>query len=132
MVFEYVPGGSLLDFLSKNQNKLKTDTLLKLAIDAARGMVYLEKRGVVHRDLAARNLLIDTDRMQVKVRQTFGSSLTGSDFGMSRANMYQSSDTTVPIRWAAPVKHQLQLIRTGSSETSSRDLQIGYDLVPWW
>lgn len=30
----------------------------KRAIHAAKGMVYLESKGVVHRDLACRNLLV--------------------------------------------------------------------------
>jgi len=91
MLFEYVSGGSLLTYIQQNQNKLSPKDLLSMAIGAARGMVYLERKHIVHRDLAIRNLLVDHQH-QVKV----------SDFGLSRDTQYLGSDSQIPIRWAAP------------------------------
>jgi len=79
-----------LIFLARNSN-LTVNELLEMAIDVARGMSYLEEKSIVHRDLACRNLLIDGKR-KIKV----------NDFGMSRENQYQSSDTAIPVRWASP------------------------------
>jgi len=113
MVFEYVSGGNLLDFLQQNEHNLDIIDLLKMVIGAARGMVYLERKQIVHRDLAARNILID-EKKQVKV----------GDFGMSRGNMYQSSDVQIPIRWAAP-----EVIRQSPVTTKSDVYSFG--IVLW-
>jgi len=91
MVFEYVAGGNVLDYLVEHED-VTNDDLLDIAICAARGMAYLEDKQIVHRDLACRNLLID-DVKHVKI----------SDLGMARDNLYQASEETkVPIRWTAP------------------------------
>jgi serine/threonine protein kinase len=39
---------------------------IKRAIEACKGMIYLEEMKIIHRDLAARNLLVDGDNI-VKV-----------------------------------------------------------------
>lgn len=71
--------------------------LIKMAMDVANGMAYLEYNKVVHRDLAARNCLLD-DHLNVRV----------SDFGLSR-DVYQTdyyrankTATDMPVRWMAP------------------------------
>lgn len=73
IVMELVGGGSLLNFLRKNQSSLVTKQLISMCRDAAAGMRYLESKNCIHRDLAARNCLIGTENI-VKI----------SDFGMSR------------------------------------------------
>jgi serine/threonine protein kinase len=40
---------------------------LAQALDAAKGMLYLHRRGIVHRDLKSPNLLVDST-WRVKVR----------------------------------------------------------------
>lgn len=66
-------GGDFLNHLRKRGNEILPKTLLQYAIDAAKGMNYLESKGCIHRDLAARNCLLN--KMNV---------LKISDFGMSR------------------------------------------------
>nr|KAG5686594.1 hypothetical protein BaRGS_019492 [Batillaria attramentaria] len=97
-VEEYLPKGSMLDFLLDypDQVQVKPDLYL-WAAQIAYGMVYLEKKQLVHRDLAARNILIK-DKKQVKI----------SDFGLSRAtgagsDYYKASHGgRWPIKWYAP------------------------------
>lgn len=57
---EYMPRGSLYDYLHKNHVVLKLPQLLKFAIDVCKGMEYLHQRNVIHRDLKTANLLMDT------------------------------------------------------------------------
>ncbi|XP_023340966.1 tyrosine-protein kinase Fer [Eurytemora carolleeae] len=57
IVMELVPGGSLLNYLRTNADKLSTKGLLGMCQDAASGMEYLESKNCIHRDLAARNCL---------------------------------------------------------------------------
>ncbi|CAH8867463.1 unnamed protein product, partial [Trichobilharzia szidati] len=100
IVMEYVPGGSLLNHLRKSKNALPVMKLLKMSLDAASGMSYLEMKNCIHRDLAARNCLI-TDDGQLKI----------ADFGMSREeHIYELSDKRgqIPIKWTAP-----EALRTG-------------------
>jgi serine/threonine protein kinase len=58
-VEEYIPDGSMLDYLIKyGEKKVKVDKLKLWAAQIAYGMQYLEKKKIVHRDLAARNILV--------------------------------------------------------------------------
>eukprot|EP01114_Cavostelium_apophysatum_P004923 TRINITY_DN1539_c0_g1_i1.p1 TRINITY_DN1539_c0_g1~~TRINITY_DN1539_c0_g1_i1.p1 ORF type:complete len:227 (-),score=35.16 TRINITY_DN1539_c0_g1_i1:102-704(-) len=86
-----------------NVEKLTTEDLTRLAVDAAAGMRYLEEKGVIHRDLALRNLLIGK-----------GGPLKVADFGLSRMAsegtyvVTNNKDIKVPVKWTAPeaIEHQ--------------------------
>ncbi|XP_030767595.1 tyrosine-protein kinase Fer isoform X2 [Sitophilus oryzae] len=94
IVMELVPGGSLLTFLRKSASTLTENQLMKMCLDAAAGMRYLESKNCIHRDLAARNCLVGYNNI-VKI----------SDFGMSREEEeYIVSDgmKQIPIKWTAP------------------------------
>ncbi|XP_023550620.1 serine/threonine-protein kinase STY46-like isoform X3 [Cucurbita pepo subsp. pepo] len=92
IVTEYMPGGSLYDYLHKNHCVLKLSQLLKFAIDVCEGMEYLHLNDIIHRDLKTANLLMNTQHV-VKV----------ADFGVAR---YQSQGVmtaeTGTYRWMAP------------------------------
>lgn len=98
LVEEYIPDGSMLDYLIKNgEKKVKVEKLKLWAAQIAYGMQYLEKKKIVHRDLAARNILVMNISL-VKI----------SDFGLSRAYSDESSYYKAskggrwPIKWYAP------------------------------
>ncbi|XP_068323513.1 serine/threonine-protein kinase STY46-like [Pyrus communis] len=99
IVTEYMPGGSLYDYLHKNQNILKLSELLKFAIDVCKGMEYLHHNNIIHRDLKTANLLMDTNNV-VKV----------ADFGVARFQNQEGVMTaeTGTYRWMAPevINHQ--------------------------
>ncbi|KAL5843785.1 hypothetical protein ACOSQ4_009743 [Xanthoceras sorbifolium] len=99
IVTEYMPGGSLYDYLHKNHNVLKLSQLLRFAIDVCRGMEYLHQSNIIHRDLKTANLLMDTNK-GVKV----------ADFGVARFQNQGGVMTaeTGTYRWMAPevINHQ--------------------------
>ncbi|XP_021898624.1 serine/threonine-protein kinase STY46-like isoform X2 [Carica papaya] len=93
IVTEYMPGGSLYDYLHKHHNVLKFSQLLKFAIDVCKGMEYLHQNNIIHRDLKTANLLMDTHNV-VKV----------ADFGVARFQNEEGVMTaeTGTYRWMAP------------------------------
>src|SRR5262249_25370051 len=55
---EYIENGSVQDLATK-EGKLGADLALSIILDAARGLEYAEKRGLVHRDIKPDNLMIN-------------------------------------------------------------------------
>lgn len=48
LVFEYLPRGSLLSLLRKKK-ELSVVALIRLSLEAAKGMEYLQQKGIIHR-----------------------------------------------------------------------------------
>ncbi|RKY24771.1 MAG: hypothetical protein DRP79_07315, partial [Planctomycetota bacterium] len=57
---EYVPGGSVQELLAK-EKQLPVDRAVRFVIEAAKGLEYAERRGIVHRDIKPDNLMITDD-----------------------------------------------------------------------
>ncbi|XP_074206838.1 non-receptor tyrosine-protein kinase TYK2 isoform X1 [Camelus bactrianus] len=95
LVMEYVPLGSLRDYLPRHSVGLAQ--LLLFAQQICEGMAYLHAQHYVHRDLAARNVLLDNNRL-VKI----------GDFGLAKAvpdgHEYYCvrEDGDSPVFWYAP------------------------------
>ncbi|XP_078412206.1 tyrosine-protein kinase JAK2-like [Cetorhinus maximus] len=61
LIMEYLPYGSLRDYLQKNKHRLDHKQLLLYASQICKGMDYLGSKRYVHRDLATRNILVESD-----------------------------------------------------------------------
>ncbi|XP_063787435.1 non-receptor tyrosine-protein kinase TYK2 [Pseudophryne corroboree] len=72
LIMEYVPLGSLRDYLPKHSVSLAQ--LLLFAQQICEGMAYLHSQHYIHRDLAARNVLVENENV-VKI----------GDFGLAKA-----------------------------------------------
>ena len=98
IVFEYMNGGSVYDYIRK-VGQLRVTTVLRFAMEVCRGMDYLHKRKIVHRDLKAANLLLD-ENGTIKI----------ADFGVARVMDHAGIMTaeTGTYRWMAPevVEHR--------------------------
>ncbi|XP_073140394.1 serine/threonine-protein kinase STY46-like isoform X2 [Henckelia pumila] len=93
VVIEFMPGGSVYDFLHKQKGVFKLPALLRVAIDVSKGMTYLHQNNIIHRDIKAANLLMDENEV-VKI----------ADFGIARVQ-HQSGIMTAETgtyRWMAP------------------------------
>ncbi|XP_028678860.1 non-receptor tyrosine-protein kinase TYK2 [Erpetoichthys calabaricus] len=71
LIMEFLPLGSLRDYLPKHHIGLKQ--ILLFAEQISEGMEYLHSKRYIHRDLAARNVLLETENT-VKI----------GDFGLSK------------------------------------------------
>jgi len=94
LVTEFMPKGSLLDYLtSRGRSVLTPKELLQFVIHICDAMSYLEEKGIVHRDLAASNVLISKDDV-AKV----------SDFGLAKKIMDDNNrgSCRIRIKWTAP------------------------------
>ncbi|XP_072106031.1 tyrosine-protein kinase JAK2-like isoform X2 [Mobula birostris] len=73
LIMEYLPHGSLRDYLQKNRHSLDHKRLLLYASQICKGMEYLGSKRYVHRDLATRNILVKS-----------GTCVKIGDFGLTK------------------------------------------------
>jgi serine/threonine-protein kinase len=59
---EYVSGGSVQDILNR-QKRVPVDQTVQMILDAAKGLDYAHKKGIVHRDVKPDNLMISETGM---------------------------------------------------------------------
>ncbi|PIN09163.1 Tyrosine kinase [Handroanthus impetiginosus] len=84
VVVEFLPGGTLKNFLYKNRKKkLALRVVVQLALDLSRGLSYLHSKKIVHRDVKAENMLLETQR-----------TLKIADFGVARVEAQNPRDMT--------------------------------------
>uniref|UniRef100_A0A4W5MRJ6 Tyrosine-protein kinase JAK1 n=1 Tax=Hucho hucho TaxID=62062 RepID=A0A4W5MRJ6_9TELE len=97
LIMEYLPAGSLKEYLPRNKNQTSLKTLLSYAVQICQGMDYLGSRNYIHRDLAARNVLVENEST-VKI----------GDFGLTKSIKDNEGYYTVkddldsPVFWYAP------------------------------
>ncbi|XP_049911464.1 tyrosine-protein kinase JAK1 [Epinephelus moara] len=97
LIMEYLPLGSLKEYLPRNKSKTSLSTLLSYSVQICKGMDYLGSRNYIHRDLAARNVLVENERT-VKI----------GDFGLTKTIKDNEGYYTVkdendsPVFWYAP------------------------------
>eukprot|EP00062_Callorhinchus_milii_P007668 gi/632949520/ref/XP_007890202.1/ PREDICTED: tyrosine-protein kinase JAK2 [Callorhinchus milii] len=73
LIMEYLPHGSLRDYLQKNKDRIDRRKLLSYASQICKGMEYLGTKRYIHRDLATRNILVENEN-RVKI----------GDFGLTK------------------------------------------------
>eukprot|EP01117_Protostelium_nocturnum_P018915 TRINITY_DN801_c0_g1_i3.p1 TRINITY_DN801_c0_g1~~TRINITY_DN801_c0_g1_i3.p1 ORF type:complete len:545 (-),score=209.59 TRINITY_DN801_c0_g1_i3:54-1688(-) len=78
LVSELVRGGDLDSFIRwKKKYEWKDSTILRVAINVARGMQFIHSNGLIHRDLKPENILIeDLEEAKIKI----------CDYGISKSS----------------------------------------------
>ncbi|KAF3690673.1 Tyrosine-protein kinase JAK1 [Channa argus] len=97
LIMEYLPQGSLKEYLPRHKSKTSLSTLLSYSMQICKGMDYLGSQNYIHRDLAARNVLVENETT-VKI----------GDFGLTKSIKDNEGYYTVkddhdsPVFWYAP------------------------------
>ena len=115
MITEYLPRGSLFDFMRKEKSKFSEREQINIAYEMAIALNYLHSRSVVHCDLKSSNILID-DNWKIKI----------GDFGLSqfiKEKEYNRGKIGTP-HWMAP-----EILKGGIYEYSSDVYSFG--MILW-
>ena len=96
LVLEYLGGGSLRDLLDRG-HRLSVSQAVLVGLEAARGLDYAHRRGLVHRDVKPANLLFDDEGR-----------LAIADFGIARA--------LAEATWTEPAGAVVGTVRYASPE----------------
>ncbi len=93
LVLEFLPRGTLHDFLLNRKNEVSLALLLRFATDVARGVKYLHTRcKIIQRDLKPLNVLLD-EALNCKL----------CDFGLSKSMLGEEGMTACGTPyWSAP------------------------------
>ncbi|MCX8023739.1 MAG: protein kinase, partial [Thermanaerothrix sp.] len=91
LVMEYVKGQDLKSLL-KERGPLPFDQAVRLVIQAARGIGYAHRMGVIHCDVKPHNLLVTPD-----------GTLKVTDFGIARAIASIQSNENTDVVWGSPL-----------------------------
>jgi len=62
MAMEYVKGIDLLSFIKDRNRRLDVGKAVDYVLQAARGLEYAHRQGIIHRDIKPSNLLLDENR----------------------------------------------------------------------
>jgi serine/threonine-protein kinase len=116
IVTEYLAGGSLRSLLDAG-HRLSLSQALLVGLEAARGLDYAHRRGLVHRDIKPANLLFDDERR-----------LRIADFGLARAlaeaGVTEPSGSLVgTVRYASPEQAKGESL-TGKTDVYSLALVL--------
>jgi len=96
LVLEYLGGGSLRDLLDRG-SRVSISQAVLVGLEAARGLDYAHRRGLIHRDVKPANLLFDDEGR-----------LAIADFGIARA--------LAEATWTEPVGAVVGTVRYASPE----------------
>lgn len=120
LVMEYVPGTDLKTIL-KDRVRLPVEEAVNITIQAASGIGYAHRAGLVHCDVKPHNILVTPDH-RVKV----------TDFGIARAMASIQPDEKHDVVWGSPLYFAPEQAAGGPPSPASDVYSLGvvlYEMV---
>ena len=78
LTLEYIPNGTLAEYLRKNPESVTAELRARWALQAAQGVAMLHAHSVIHADLKPLNMLLDSN-LGLRIFDFAGSSLLGKE-----------------------------------------------------
>ena len=110
IVMEYMPQGSLYDLLYSRKD-IQWELRIRMAIDMARGLLYLHEENIIHRDIKSPNVLLN-EHFEAKI----------TDFGLAKViteGLPASKNPLGTPGWMAPELGFLGAVCTKKSDIYS-------------
>ncbi|MCG3133645.1 MAG: Serine/threonine-protein kinase PknD [Planctomycetes bacterium] len=112
---EFMEGGAVQDLLTKSENsRLTWDQALPILMDAARGLAFAEKRGIIHRDIKPDNLMLTVEN-KVKIGD-LGLAKSAEDKGSGETGIFGTPHFIAPEQaQGKDVTHAADIYSLGAS-----------------
>lgn len=114
IVLEYAEKGSLWDYLHEHEGQqIDGEMLVKWARQAAQGLAYINKCGVLHRDIHVTNMFLDND-MNVKIGD-FGAASVDGKYGLMSYRVNHQLWFREDQKWKKKAGVQSEVFALGSA-----------------
>lgn len=114
LTLEYMPNGTLKDYVESHGQELSTSQRRKWAVEAAEGVALLHAHGVIQADVGPHNFLLDAD-LALRISDFGGSSLDGSRPMVVPPVRYMPPDGTYEKEHLQPALVKQDLFGLGST-----------------
>ncbi|ELP94371.1 serine/threonine protein kinase HT1, putative [Entamoeba invadens IP1] len=129
MVTEFAQFGSLQDLIKhKRSDEIETKLRVKMLLDAAKGISYLHKNGILHRDIKPDNILV----FSLDVNEKVNAKLT--DFGSARNVNLLMTNMTFTKGIGTPIYMAPEILKREKYTKSADIFSFGvtmYEVVGW-
>lgn len=124
LLLEYMPNGSLGEYLRVRNQTVSTEQQLRWACEAAEGLQVLPSKGDVHCDTKPRNSLLDED-LGLRIADFSDSSFNGS-----RSSACEETRFWLPRDWWEPSTVRSDLFALGSTIYEIMTGNMPYEELP--
>ena len=106
MVTEFAQHGGLQDLMNKRiSDPIEEELMIKMLLDAARGLQYLHQNGILHRDIKPENFLVVSLEKDVHVNCKLGDFGSSRNYNLLMTNMTFTKEVGTPVYMAPEMLH---------------------------